>query len=130
VETREDSPLHRGVFVRRALALIDDDELPEELHLADLRLPRLVNLLRFGEPIPVAGKDGLLATVTIAEGSQLANRTVAEALGTRSGLVAVALLREDALEVPRGPTAIRAGDQLLVVTNRAALEELRQAAGE
>jgi Trk K+ transport system NAD-binding subunit len=68
--------------------------------------------------------------VTIAEGSQLANRTVAEALGTRSGLVAVALLREDALEVPRGPTAIRAGDQLLVVTNRAALEELRQAAGE
>jgi Trk K+ transport system NAD-binding subunit len=32
--------------------------------------------------------------------------------------------------VPRGPTAIRAGDQLLVVTNRAALEELRQAAGE
>lgn len=129
VETREDSPLHRSVFVRRALALIDDEELPEGLHPADLRLPRLVNLLRFGEPIPVAGKDGLLAAVTIEEGSPLAGRTIADALGLRAGLVAVALLREGALEVPRGPSRMHAGDQLLVVTDRAALEELRRAAG-
>lgn len=129
VETREDSPLHRGVFVRRALALIDDEELPEELRIADLRLPRLVSMLRFGEPISIAGRDGLLAAVTVEEGSEIANRTVAEALGGRPGLVAVALLREDALEVPRGPSEIRPGDQLLVVTNRASLEELRRAAG-
>jgi CIC family chloride channel protein len=124
VPTREDSPLHRSVFVRRTLELLDQ----EGLETSDFRLPRLVNLLRFGESIPIADGEGKLVALFIGRGSELADNTVMETLGKLEGVTAVAVLRGGDLLVPRGDTRFREGDQLLAVTASAADTELHRLA--
>jgi CIC family chloride channel protein len=124
VERREDSPLHRGVFVRRALEMVDSGDLEAD----DLTLPRLVSLLRFGEPIPIGEHQGSLVLLDIAEGSLLAGQTIEKGVGGVAGATAVAILRQDELVVPRGASRIRAGDQLMLVTLPAARETLARAA--
>lgn len=111
VESREDSPLHRSVLVRRALEMLDD----EPVDVAGLRLPRLISLLRFGEPIAIQEGAGVLASVHVAPGSELDDTTVEEAFGKVDGATAVAVLRGQETLVPRGATTILAGDQVLVV---------------
>jgi CIC family chloride channel protein len=112
VESREDSPLHRGVFVRRAMEILEGGGLDP----SEVRLPRLINLLRFGGTIPVAEGEGMLVAVNIRPGSHLAGRTVARTIGTMEGATAVAVLREEQLLIPRGDTLFQQGDQLLLVT--------------
>jgi CIC family chloride channel protein len=112
VETREDSPLHRGVFVRRALEMLDTGGVEP----GEVRLPRLVNLLRFGETIPVAKGESALVAVEVEASSRLTVVTLADSLGHIEGLTAVAIIREDELLTPRGGTRFQAGDQLLAVT--------------
>jgi CIC family chloride channel protein len=112
VESREDSPLHRGVFVRRAMEILEGGEL----HPSEVRLPRLINLLRFGETIPVASGEAMLVALNIRPGAHLAGRSVAETIGTVAGATAVAVLRGEELLTPRGDTLFRDGDQLLLVT--------------
>jgi CIC family chloride channel protein len=112
VPTREDSPLHQSVLVRRALEILDTGGVEP----SDVRLPRLVNLLRFGEALPIAEGGGLLMALEVAPGSILAGGTVAETLGRIEGLTAVAVLRGRELLSPRGDTRFAAGDQLLAVT--------------
>jgi CIC family chloride channel protein len=112
VKRREDSPTHRGVFVRRAVEILDH----EALEATDLTMPRLASLLRFGEPIPVQDDKWRLVTVRIEPGSAFAGRTVAETIGGISGTTAVAILRGDQMLITRGPTRLEAGDQLLAVT--------------
>ncbi|GAB4243260.1 MAG: chloride channel protein [Acidobacteriota bacterium] len=124
VPTREDSPAHRGVLVRRALRLLEDGQIDP----ADVPLPRLVSLLRYGEPVPVAQSGAMLVSVTVEKRSELADRTIAETLGKLSGTTAVAVLRGSELLVPRGPTRLREGDQLIAVANAAGLEQLRRLA--
>jgi chloride channel protein, CIC family len=124
VETREDSPAHRGVFVRRALNMIEGGTVDR----TDLTLPRLVSLLRFGDPIPVTGGEEMLAALNIEEGSRLAGSAVADSIGTVPGATAVAVLRQDDMLIPRGPTVLEAGDQIIVVARAEAYERLRQAA--
>jgi Trk K+ transport system NAD-binding subunit len=87
-------------------------------------LPRLVNLLRFGESIPIADGGGKLVALFIGRGSELADRTVAETLGELQGVTAVAVLRKGELLVPRGDTRFREGDQLLAVTAAAVDRDL------
>lgn len=125
VETPERSPLHRGVFVRRALDLLESGRL----EAAEIRLPRLVSLLRFGEPVPIAAGGGArLVTVTVEEGSALAGGTIGSEVGSVEGATAVAVLRGDEMLVPRGATTIEAGDQVLLVATEPAYETLRAAA--
>jgi len=124
VPTREDSPLHRGVFVRRTLDLLDR----EGVVTSQFRLPRLVNLLRFGESIPIADGASKLVAVFVGKGSRLAGRTVAETLGNLEGVTAVAVLRSDEIVSPRGDTRFQEGDQLLAVTAGAMDRELRRQA--
>lgn len=126
VESREDSPVHRGAFVRRALQWIEEGTL----EVSGLSLPRLVSLLQFGEAIPIAGADGLLVSVRIQPGSKLDGSSVAEALGSIQGATAVAVLRGNQMLVPRGPTLLRAGDQLVAVARPETAPRLRQIAGE
>ena len=121
VETREDSPLHRGVFVRRALELLDTGGVEP----TDVQLPRLVNLLRMGGSIPVAHGESSLLAVEVGTGSRLTELSLAESLGRIEGLTAVALLREDEFLTPRGGTRFEAGDRLMAVATRAAEDELR-----
>lgn len=112
VKTREDSPLHRGVFVRRAMEMLDTGGLEP----SEVTLPRLVSLLRFGEAIPVSEGGENLVTLDVESGSPLDGATVAGAFGETRGLTVVAVIRGTELLTPRGDTRFAAGDQLLAVT--------------
>ncbi|RPH55977.1 chloride channel protein, partial [bacterium] len=125
VETREDSPVHRGVFVRRALELIEGGTLDR----SEVTLPRLVSLLRFGDPIPITHGTAMLVALEIAAGSFLDGRTVAEGIGHAQGVTAVAVLRGEEMMVPRGPTELAGGDQLIAVATPSGYEHLRELAG-
>jgi CIC family chloride channel protein len=126
VPTREDSAAHRGVFVRRALQMLEGGSFEP----SELTLPRLVSLLRFGEPIPVTEKAGMLVAVAVRPGSALDGVTVAESIGRMEGATAVAVLREEEMSIARGPTRIEAGDQVIAIARRPSYEILRRAAGE
>ena len=124
VETREDSPLHRGVFVRRAIEMVERGHIDS----SEIRLPRLVNLLRYGEPIPVAEGEELLMALEVEPGSRLDGTTVMDSLGRIEGATAVAVLREEEMLVPRGPTTFAAGDRVLIVATTAAVKSAREMA--
>jgi CIC family chloride channel protein len=122
VESREDSPLHRSILVRRALELIDTGGLDA----TDVQLPRLLSLLRFGEPIPVSEGSGNLVAFLVRPGSRFANRSIQETIGKVEGATAVALIREGETIVPRGGTMIRPGDRLLAIAQTGVERELAQ----
>lgn len=126
VERREDSPLHRGVFIRRAVEMIES----ADLDASEIRLPKLMHLLRFGEPVQIADGEGSLVALQVDPGSGLDGRTVAETIGTIDGATAVAVLRGDDIIVPRGPTLLSGGDRLLAVVRATAHESLRRIASE
>lgn len=121
VPSREDSAAHRGVFVRRALQMLEGDSLES----SELTLPRLVSLLRFGEPIPVADEAGSLVSIEVLPGSELDGVAVVESIGALSGVTAVAILRSDEMVIPRGPTRIEAGDQVVLIATPEAYAKLR-----
>jgi CIC family chloride channel protein len=121
VATREDSAVHRGLFVRRALEIIEGGEVDS----SEITLPRLASLLRFGQPIPITQGTGMLISLVIQPGAALAGRSVAEALGGVSGATAVAVLHGEEMLVPRGPTCLTAGDQVILVATTDAYVRLQ-----
>ncbi len=126
VPTREDSPAHQGVFVRRALEMIEGGKVDT----TELTLPRLVSLLRFGHSIQVTDKAGMLVAVRVAEESALAGQTVAEAFGPLAGTIAVAILHGSEMTVPNGATRLAPGDQIIAMATPETYRLLRQLAGE
>jgi CIC family chloride channel protein len=126
VEAREDSPLHRGVFVRRAIEMVERGHIDS----SEIRLPRLVNLLRYGEPIPVAEGEELLIALEVESGSRLDGATVMDSLGRIEGATAVAVLRQEEMLIPRGPTTLAAGDRVLIVATAAAVENAQDMAAD
>ena len=125
VVAREDSPVHRGVFVRRALELIEGGTVDR----SEVTLPRLVSLLRFGDPIPITHGTAMVVALDIASGSFLDGRTVATGIGQMEGATAVAVLRGEEMLLARGPTGLAGGDQLIAVATPAGHEHLRELAG-
>src|SRR5262249_21708239 len=121
VPAREDSAVHRGLFVRRALEIIEGGEVDS----SEITLPRLASLLGFGHPIPVTAGGGMLVSLAIARGAALDGRSVAEALGGMEGATAVAVLRGEEMLVPRGPTRLAAGDQVILVATADAYARLQ-----
>ena len=126
VPTREDSPAHRGVFVRRALEMIEGGKVDR----TELTLPKLVSLLRFGHPVPVADGGGMLVAVRVSEGSALDGKTVAEGFDPLPGTIAVAILHGEEMTVPGGATLLSAGDQVIAVATSETYQKLREQAGE
>jgi CIC family chloride channel protein len=126
VPTREDSAAHRGVFVRRALRMLEGGSLDR----SELTLPRLAALLRLGEPIPVTERAGLLVAVTVQPGCALADTVVKDSVGRIDGVTAVAILRAEEMLIPRGSTHVRGGDQLLAIATPDAYKLLQEAAGK
>lgn len=120
VERPEDSPTHRGVFVRRAVEMLERGDLES----TELTLPKLASLLRFGEPIPISDERYRLVRVEVRPGSALDGRTVAESVGGLAGVTAVAVLRQEEMLMPRGPTMLHGGDQVLAVTTPESQEML------
>jgi Trk K+ transport system NAD-binding subunit len=100
--------------------------------LVDLRnvtFPHLASLLRHGTPIPIHGGQGTLCTVNIGERSRLAGQTVAEAFERFPELLAVAIIRDQQVQLPRGSSELVGGDQLLVVASESgSVDNFRQAA--
>ncbi len=124
VHRREDSPVHKGVFVRRALRMIED----RQIDAADVSLPRLVSLLQYGEPVEVSMGGGMLVQVLVRPGSELAGTTVAESFAKLEDVTALALIRGPQMLVPRGPTVIKENDQLIAVASRPAYRRLQELA--
>jgi hypothetical protein len=68
----------------------------------------LASLLRHGTPIPIHGGQGNLLTVNLAEKSQLANRSIAEVFERFPELLAVVIIRDQQIQLPRGSTQFKA----------------------
>jgi Trk K+ transport system NAD-binding subunit len=58
-----------------------------------------------------------LLTVNIGEHSQLANRVIADVFEQFPELLAVAIIRDHQVHLPRGSTRLAGGDQLLIVAS-------------
>ena len=55
------------------------------------------------------------------ENSQLAGRTVAEVFDRYPELLLVAIIRKQQIQLPRGPSRMETGDQLLIASSEASL---------
>jgi chloride channel protein, CIC family len=126
VATREDSPAHRGVFVRRALEMIEGGAVDR----TELTLPKLVTLLKFGNPIQVSDGAGILVAIRVGKGSFLEGKTVQEAFGPLEGTIAVAILHGKEMIVPRGATTLSAADQVIAMATSETYRKLRELGGE
>jgi K+/H+ antiporter YhaU regulatory subunit KhtT len=120
VDSREDSPVHQGVLVRRAFELVDVGKVAT----GGIPLPRLVSMLRMGEPISLGVGGAKMLKLRLDGASWLVGRTIAEVFGTITGVTAVAVLRRDRVLIPRGPTRLEEDDELVVMANPGALSRL------
>lgn len=132
VEDPQDSPVHQGVMLRRAMRVLRDR--PGQLGAEEIPLPDLVDMLHLGKPIPVAHDGGAggaqLLTVKVEAGSELDGRLVGESMSAVEGVTLVAILRPGELVVPRGAARLGSGDELVaIVADEGAGSRLRQVAG-
>jgi Trk K+ transport system NAD-binding subunit len=101
--------------------------------LVDLRnvtLPHLASLLRHGTPIPIHGGQGNLLSISLPQNSELAGQSIAETFDRFPELLAVAIIRDQQIQLPRGSTLLKGGDQLLIAANEAnSLEAFQQLVG-
>jgi CIC family chloride channel protein len=111
VELRSDSPVHHGNLLRKAFDVLEQGS-PGDLH--GIRVPHLASLLRYGTPVPIRGGQGTLFAINIGEGSELAGGTIAEIFDQFTDLVAVAILRDHEVRLPRGWVRMEGGDQLII----------------
>jgi CIC family chloride channel protein len=116
VELRSDSPTHHESMLRAAFAVLERGPLVD---LRNVTFPHLASLLRHGTPIPIHGGEGRLLTVTIAMESDFAGQTIAEVFEGFPELLAVAIIRDQRIELPRGSSRLDGGDQLLIVATGA-----------
>jgi CIC family chloride channel protein len=114
VELRSDSPTHHESMLRAAFAVLERGPLVD---LRNVTFPHLASLLSYGTPIPIHGGQGKLLTVNIAEQSQLADRKIADVFEQFPDLLAVAIIRDQQVHLPRGSTRLAEGDQLLIVAS-------------
>jgi len=111
VELRSDSPTHHESMLRAAFAVLEQGPLVD---LRGISFPHLASLLRHGRPIPIHGGQGCLFATNIASDSKIAGRTIADTFDQFPDLVAVAIIRDQRVHLPRGDTRLEEGDQLLI----------------
>lgn len=111
VELRADSPTHHESLLRAAFAVIEQGPLVD---FKSVTLPHLASLLRHGLPIPIHGGQGNLSAVDISPDSPIAGRTVAQVFESFADLLAVAVIRGERVQLPRGATRLEGGDRILI----------------
>lgn len=127
VELRSDSPTHLERMLRATFAVLERGPFVD---LGNVTLPHLASLLRHGTPIPIHGAQGNLLIVNLPETSQLADRSIAEVFERFPELLAVAIIRGQQIQLPRGSTRLAAGDQLLIVASEVkSIEVFKQLTG-
>ncbi len=114
VELRSDSPTHLESMLKATFAVLERGPLVD---LRNVTLPHLASLLRHGTPIPIHGGEGSLLTVSMPEDSQITGRTIAEVFEQFPELLAVAIIRDHKIQLPRGATRLVGGDQLLIAAS-------------
>jgi hypothetical protein len=114
VELRTDSPTHLEGMLKATFAVLEAGPLVD---LRNVTLPHLASLLRHGTPVPIYGGHGYLLSVNIADGSEVANHTIAEVFERFPELLAVAIIRDQRIQLPRGSTELQTGDQLLIAAS-------------
>jgi CIC family chloride channel protein len=126
VELRSDSPTHLESMLKATFSVLERGPLVD---LRNVTLPHLASLLRHGTPIPIHGGQGNLSNIGLPQDSLLAGRTIEEVFEPFPELLAVAIIRDQQILMPRGSTLIHGGDQLLIAANEAAsLQALKQLA--
>jgi chloride channel protein, CIC family len=126
VELRSDSPTHLEGMLRATFAVLESGPL---VNLGNVTFPHLASLLRHGTPIPIHSGRGTLLSINLADDSQLSGRQISDVFESFPELLAVAIIRDDGVHLPRGSTRIEGGDQLLIVTsNMKSLESFKQLA--
>ena len=127
VELRSDSPTHLESMLNATFSVLERGPLVD---LRNVTLPHLASLLRHGTPIPIHGGQGNLSNVSLPHNSLLAGRTIEEVFEPFPELLAVAIIRDQQIHLPRGSTRMQAGDQLLIAANEtASLQAFKQLAG-
>lgn len=125
VELRSDSPTHLEDMLKATFAVLERGPL---VNFKDITFPHLASLLRHGTPIPIHGGQGNLLAVNISKDSALAGGTIAEVFDRFPELLAVAIIRDHGVQLPRGSTRLEGGDQLLIaaseITNVEAFKRL------
>lgn len=126
VELRSDSPTHLESMLKATFSVLERGPLVD---LRNVTLPHLASLLRHGTPIPIHGGQGNLSNIGLPQDSLLAGRTIEEVFEPFPELIAVAIIRDQQILMPRGSTLIHGGDQLLIAANEAAnLQAFKQLA--
>ena len=70
-----------------------------------------------------------MRTVNLPENSQLAGRSIAEVFERFPELLAVAIIRDQQIQLPRGSTKLEGEDQLLIVASETtSVESFKQLA--
>jgi CIC family chloride channel protein len=114
VELRSDSPTHLESMLKATFAVLERGPLVD---LRNVTLPHLASLLRHGTPIPIHGGQGILMTINLPDDSQFASLTVAHVFEQFPELVAVAIIRKQQIQLPRGTARLEGGDQLLIAAS-------------
>ena len=127
VELRSDSPTHLEGMLKATFAVLERGPLVD---LRNITLPHLASLLRHGTPIPIHGGQGNLSNIILPQDSLLAGRTVENVFEPFPELLAIAIIRDQQIHLPRGSTLVHGGDQVLIAANQAAsLQAFKQLAG-
>lgn len=116
VELRKDSPTHHQNLVQAAFEVL---ERGLAVDLREVTFPQLNSLLRHGNPIPIHSGQAALFTVNISKGSDFSGQTVVQVFGKFADLVAVAVIRDQQVQLPKDVTRLEAGDQLIVAATEA-----------
>jgi chloride channel protein, CIC family len=128
VELRSDSPTHLEGMLKATFAVLESGPLVD---LRNVTIPHLASLLRHGTPIKIHSGRGTLLAVNLSDKSNFSGRNIADVFDSFPELLAVAIIRDDGVHLPRGSTRIEGGDQLLIVASAmTSVESFKQLAGD
>lgn len=115
-------------MLKAAFAVLEQGPLVD---LRGISFPHLASLLRHGMPIPIHNGQGCLFATKIVEDSKIVGRTIADIFDQFPDLVAVAVIRDQQVQLPRGGTQLEGEDQLLIAGGATkTIETFQQLAGD
>ena len=114
VELRSDSPTHLERMLKATFSVLERGPL---VNLQNVTFPHLASLLRHGTPIPIHGGQGTLFAINVSADSEFAGKKIEEIFDKFPELLAVAIIRDEHIQLPRGATPITGGDQLMIAAS-------------
>jgi CIC family chloride channel protein len=124
VGTRGDSPAHHHRHLEVALRLLRDRNQPDFAGLGEVDL---LSLLSAGIPVELPGDRRVLVGV-VKKNSAIAGSTIATGAPQLGGgtVSIIAMIRNERMLVPRASTEFKVGDRMVIVTDAAQVETLRE----